>query len=57
LEKKAKKIDRGMSIKGSTTVGPVGKKEYKKLSESTLEIINKEKNSIKKSINIEEEEK
>lgn len=42
-----------MSMKNST----VGRKEYKKLSESTLEILNKEKNSIKKSIKIDEDEK
>ena len=35
----------------------VGRKEYKKLSESTLEILNKEKSSIKKSIRIDEDEK
>ena len=37
-----------MSLKTST-VGS-GKKDYKKLSESTLEIYDKNKNSLKKSI-------
>jgi len=41
-----------MSLKTST----VGKKEYKKLSESTLEIYDKNKNSLKKTIIEDEKE-
>ena len=44
-----------MSLKTST-VGSAGKKEYKKLSESTLEIYDKNKNSLKKTIIEDEKE-
>ena len=43
-----------MSLKTSTVGG--GKKDYKKLSESTLEIYDKNKNSLKKSIIEDEKE-